>query len=401
MSALAEAAHGRRACRPKDPMTQSVRLQKVLASCGVASRRRSEELIVEGRVRVDGRIVTELGTRVDPRKQRIEVDGRRVTHDALVYIVLHKPRGVMSTLSDPEKRRTVVDLTHDVGIRVAPVGRLDFNTSGVLLLTNDGDFASGLSHPSAGVPKEYLAKVHGVVDEAVLERLSSSIQIDASKTVPAKVFVARREGDKTWLRITLREGKNRQVRRLVEHAGLSLMRLSRVGYAGIGVDDLPMGRWRSLTVDELKALKHDFGVPKRVRAGERAFHSGVPTAGGVGTRAAGTRAARPRSGRTGSSEAPSTPRGAAARRGAKATGGSRAGGGRGSKATGGSKAGSGRGAKATGGSKAGSGRGAESATGRGAPRGSQPERARSGKPPPKDVSSGRPKKRSSQKKTRR
>lgn len=354
-------------------MTQSVRLQKVLASCGVASRRRSEELIVEGRVRVDGRIVTELGTRVDPRKQRIEVDGRRVTHDALVYIVLHKPRGVMSTLSDPEKRRTVLDLTRDVGIRVAPVGRLDFNTSGVLLLTNDGDFASGLSHPSAGVPKEYLAKVHGVVDDAVLERLSSSIQIDASKTVPAKVFVARREGDKTWLRITLREGKNRQVRRLVEHAGLSLMRLSRVGYAGIGVDDLPMGRWRSLTVDELKALKHDFGVPKRVRAGERAFHSGVPTAGGVGPRAVATRTGRSRSGRTASSEAPPSHRGAAARRGVKATGGS----------------------------KAGSGRGAESAKGRGAPRGSQPERARGGKPSPKPASAGRPKKRPSQKKTRR
>jgi 23S rRNA pseudouridine2605 synthase len=273
-------------------MTQSIRLQKVLASCGVASRRRSEELIVDGRVRVDGRVVTELGTRVDPRRQRIELDGRRVTHDVLVYIVLHKPRGVMSTLSDPEKRRTVADLVRDVGIRVAPVGRLDFNTSGVLLLTNDGDFASGLSHPSAGVPKEYLAKVHGRVDDAVLERLASSIEIDTSKTVPARVGVARREGDKTWLRFILHEGKNRQVRRLVEHAGLSLMRLSRIGYAGIGVDDMPMGRWRALSVDELKALKRDFGVPKRVRAGERAFHSGVPSAGGGRAHTARDRSAK-------------------------------------------------------------------------------------------------------------
>ncbi len=268
-------------------MSRGERLQKVLASCGVASRRRSEELITEGRVRVDGRIVTELGTRVDPRRQRVEVDGRRVVHDVLVYIVLHKPRGIMSTLRDPEGRPTVAHQVRDLGIRVAPVGRLDFNTSGVLLLTNDGDFASGLSHPRAGVPKDYLVKVRGRVDDAVRERLASSIEIETKKTVPAAVAIVRREGDKTWLRFTLKEGKNRQVRRLVEHAGLSLMRLSRVAYAGIGVQDLSPGCWRVLTQDELKQLKRAFGVPKRVKATDRAFFAGVPTSGGEALRRPG------------------------------------------------------------------------------------------------------------------
>ncbi|MEZ4224053.1 MAG: pseudouridine synthase [Polyangiaceae bacterium] len=261
-------------------MTKEVRLQRALASAGVASRRASEELIVAGRVRVDGRVVRELGSKVDPRRQRIEVDGQRIVADILVYIVLHKPRGMMCTLRDPEGRPTVRDAVRDLGLRVAPVGRLDFNTSGVLLLTNDGDFAAGLSHPRAGVPKVYLAKVQGRVDEATLDKLGGSIEIGDSATRGAQVRVVRREGDKTWLELVLREGKNRQVRRLVEHAGLGLMRLSRTAYAGIGVEGLAPGEWRTLTVDELRQLKQSFGVPQRVRPPTRALHEGVPEQGG-------------------------------------------------------------------------------------------------------------------------
>jgi 23S rRNA pseudouridine2605 synthase len=149
----------------------SVRLQKVLAHAGVSSRRAAEELMSAGRVRVDGRIVTELGTKVDPRGARVEVDGQRVVRQASVYLVLHKPRGVVSTMSDPEGRTTVRDLLREVSAaRVYPVGRLDFNTSGALLVTNDGDFSVALMHPSKTVPKTYVVKVQGVMEDRELDR---------------------------------------------------------------------------------------------------------------------------------------------------------------------------------------------------------------------------------------
>jgi 23S rRNA pseudouridine2605 synthase len=245
------------------------RLQKILARAGIASRRHAEELILAGRVRVGGRIVSELGVRADPRRDRIEVDGKRVVAEPLAYIVLHKPRGVVSTLSDPEGRRTVADLVRGVGVRVVPVGRLDYHTSGVLLLTNDGEFASKLAHPSGGARKVYVTKVAGVVDEVGLERLRKSILIDGKKTEPAEVKRLRVEGSKTWLEITLREGRNRQVRRLGESAGFSVMRLARTQYAGVTAEGLRPGQWRHLTVDELTDIKHLYGVPKRAGAGEK------------------------------------------------------------------------------------------------------------------------------------
>jgi len=241
------------------------RLQKVLARSGIASRRKAEQLIVAGRVRVDGRVVTELGLSVDARRSRIEVDGQQVTAEPFVYLAWHKPREVMSTMNDPEGRSTVADFTQAVGVRVVPVGRLDFHTSGVMLLTNDGELASKLSHPASQVPKEYVAKVKGMVSEDSVERWKQSIVIDGRATRPAEVRRLRREGDKTWLAIVLREGRNRQVRRLGEAAGYQVMRLARVAYAGITVDGLKPGQWRHLTVDELKDLKRRFGVPARVR----------------------------------------------------------------------------------------------------------------------------------------
>ncbi|HET9959929.1 MAG TPA: pseudouridine synthase [Polyangiaceae bacterium] len=250
------------------------RLQKVLARAGIASRRASEALITEGRVSVDGRIVRELGVRVNARASRIEVDGKRLVAEPLVYIVLHKPRGVMCTLSDPEGRPTVAELLRDVGVRVVPIGRLDFHTSGALLCTNDGDFAGKLLHPRGKVPKEYVAKVRGVVDERALERWRESILIDGRATQPADVHLMRVEGDKSWLSIVLKEGRNRQVRRLGEATGFEVLRLVRVAHAGITAEKVLPGQWRHLTREELKALKQTYGVPHRIHTPPELDHMG-------------------------------------------------------------------------------------------------------------------------------
>lgn len=236
------------------PDTGLPRLQKVLAQAGVASRRHAEELIVAGRVRVAGRVVTTLGSRVDPARDLIEVDGRRVIAEPRAYVLFHKPRGVVSTMRDPAGRPSVADYVSGVGPRVVPVGRLDFQTSGVMLLTNDGAFARSLLHPSRGVLKEYVLKVKGQVDDAGLARLRESIEIDGRRTRPAQVERARSEDDKTWLNVLLHEGRNRQVRRLAEHAGYRVMRLVRRRFAGLSVDGLGAGEWRHLTRAELRAL---------------------------------------------------------------------------------------------------------------------------------------------------
>jgi 23S rRNA pseudouridine2605 synthase len=242
------------------------RLQKVLARAGIASRRKAEEIISEGRVRVDGVTVSELGTRVDARRSRIEVNGKRIVSEPLVYIIVNKPKGVVCTLSDPEGRRTIADLVRGVGARVYPVGRLDFATSGALLMSNDGEFAAVLQHPRHHVPKVYLAKLRGAVSEPELERWREPIEIDGKQTRPATVFISRRDAEHTFLQVELVEGKNRHIRRLAEYAGSELVRLVRLAHAGVSAEDLRPGHWRQLTVDELVKLKRAFGVPHRVRA---------------------------------------------------------------------------------------------------------------------------------------
>jgi 23S rRNA pseudouridine2605 synthase len=243
----------------------TVRLQKVLAHAGVASRRAAEELISAGRVRVDGRVVTELGTKVDPRAARVEVDGTRVVRQGGVYVVLHKPRGVVSTMSDPEGRPTVRDLIGEVSAaRVYPVGRLDFNTSGAILVTNDGDFSLALMHPRQAVPKTYVVKVQGIMADKDVDHWRKGVNLDDGKTQPAKVKLLRHEGDKTWLELTITEGRNQQVRRMGETTGFRVMRLARMSFAGIGTEDLAPGKWRYLTADELATLKKEYGVPKRI-----------------------------------------------------------------------------------------------------------------------------------------
>jgi 23S rRNA pseudouridine2605 synthase len=241
------------------------RLQKIISRAGVASRRSGEDLILAGRVRVNGRIVTELGAKADFGRDTIEIDGRRLTPEAPRYIVLHKPRGVVSTLSDPEGRPTVRGLLEGAGTRLYPVGRLDFATSGVLLATNDGEFANGLLHPRGGVPKTYVLKVKGTMTEADLERWSAGVELEEGRTRPADVRFLRHEEDKTWFEITLREGRNQQIRRMGEATGFPVMRLARTSFAGISNEGLRPGQWRPLTLDELLALRKEYGVPKRVR----------------------------------------------------------------------------------------------------------------------------------------
>ena len=240
------------------------RLQKVLARAGVASRRAAEALIVAGRVRVDGRVVQELGTKVDPRGSRVEVDGQRIAAELFVYVVLHKPRGVVSTMSDPEGRPSVRELLAEVPGRAYPVGRLDFATSGVLFATNDGDFAERMMHPRRAVPKTYVIKVSGVMEPKDLDVWRRGVELEDGKTLPAKAKLLRHEGDKTWFELTITEGRNQQVRRMGDATGFRVMRLARVAFAGITAEGLRPGMWRFLTPDELRTLKQEYGVPKRV-----------------------------------------------------------------------------------------------------------------------------------------
>jgi 23S rRNA pseudouridine2605 synthase len=260
--------------QPRPTGTQ--RLQKVLARAGVASRRHAEDLIRAGRVRVAGQVVTTQGMQVDPAHDVIEVDGRPVAAEPLAYVLFHKPRGVVSTMHDPAGRPAVADYVSGVGSRVVPVGRLDFQTSGVMLLTNDGDLARSLLHPSRNVVKEYVLKVKGDVDDAGLARLRESIEIDGRPTQPAHVERARADGANTWLEVVLHEGKNRQIRRLAEHAGYRVMRLTRSRFAGFTVAGLSAGEWRHLSaaeVSELRVEEPDYTRPSVKHAGVK--HSGV------------------------------------------------------------------------------------------------------------------------------
>lgn len=234
---------------------QKQRVQKVLARAGLGSRRQAEALIAAGRVRVGGKRVDRQGVVVDPRRDDVSVDGRRVSAEPLTYLLFHKPREVMCTMRDPLGRRSVVDYLRGAGARVVPVGRLDYQTSGVLLLTNDGDFAREMLHPSSGVVKEYVLKVKGAVDAAGLQRLRERIDIGGKWTRPARVERLRADENNTWLLVSLQEGKNRQVRRLAEHAGYRVMRLTRTRFAGLTAEGLRPGQWRELTAAELRTLR--------------------------------------------------------------------------------------------------------------------------------------------------
>ncbi|HMC40502.1 MAG TPA: pseudouridine synthase [Acidimicrobiales bacterium] len=232
------------------------RLQKVLAAAGIGSRRACEELIAAGRVSVNG-AVAELGRRVDPAADRVTVDGVPVaTRPGLVYYLLNKPAGVVSTASDPEGRPTVTGLVPGEP-RVFPVGRLDAATEGLLLLTNDGDLAHRLTHPSFGVEKEYLATVAGAPKPGAMRRLREGVDLEDGRTAPAKVSQVQPE----VLRITIHEGRNRQVRRMAEAVGHPIRRLVRTRIGPLRTGRLRPGDWRLLTQDEVRALERAAATP--------------------------------------------------------------------------------------------------------------------------------------------
>jgi len=233
------------------------RLQKTLARAGVASRRAAERLMLEGHVTVNGVPIRELGTKADPAIDDIRVDGRRIKlPERHRYILLNKPRGYVTTRSDPEGRPTVLDLVGDVRAYVYPVGRLDFESEGLLLLTNDGELTAKLTHPRHGVPRVYEARVLGVPDSHDLNRLARGIEIDGRRTQPADVaLVAHERGRHATLRVTIREGRNRQVRKMCEAIGHPVSRLRRVAFGPITDRHLKAGQWRDLTAEEVERLR--------------------------------------------------------------------------------------------------------------------------------------------------
>jgi 23S rRNA pseudouridine2605 synthase len=238
-----------------------VRLQKVLASAGVASRRASEELIAAGRVTVDGVRVTEQGLRVDPETAVIHVDGLRVTvATGLTYLALNKPPGVLSAMSDPEGRRTIADLLPERQERLFHVGRLDQDTEGLILLTNDGELAHRLSHPSYGVRKTYLAEVQGRPARDVGKRLREGVELEDGPVRVDEFRVAGQSGDRVMVEVVLHEGRKHVVRRLLAEVGLPVLRLVRTRVGAVLLGDLRPGRYRELGRVEVGRLYADVGL---------------------------------------------------------------------------------------------------------------------------------------------
>ncbi len=233
-----------------------IRLQKHLSQCGVASRRKAEELIESGKVRVNGKVAT-LGDKVDPKRDKVTVRGKNVVAvNEKVYIMLHKPRGFVTTMNDELGRKTVADLVKDVGVKVFPVGRLDRDSEGLLIMTNDGELANTLTHPSSHINKTYRVTVKGQVSEEQINELCSGIELDGRKTLPCDVFVIERKTDRTVLCFIITEGRNRQIRRMCEAVRLDVLRLKRTEIAGVKLGMLPQGSWRNLNEKELQRLSN-------------------------------------------------------------------------------------------------------------------------------------------------
>lgn len=235
-----------------------MRLQKILSQAGVASRRAAERLITDGRVSVNGHTVLELGTKADPDADEVRVDGSRIRAAArLRYVLLYKPRGYVTTRSDPQGRRTVLDLLAGVREYLYPAGRLDYDTEGLLLLTNDGELTAVLTHPRHGTERTYEAEVAGVPDGRALARLRTGVVLDGQRTRPARVvpLPTGRNTTRGLLRITIREGRNRQVRRMCEAVGHPVRRLARTRFGPLRDRHLQPGEWRDLTPAEVRALK--------------------------------------------------------------------------------------------------------------------------------------------------
>jgi len=226
-----------------------------LAKAGIASRRKAEELIRQGRVRVDGRVVTEMGVKVDPEAQNIECNGIPLsTQEKKIYILLHKPAGFLSTVHDPQGRPVVTDLLHNIAERVYPVGRLDLDTEGALLLTNDGELAQKILHPSHEVNKTYVARVQGRPGSKKLAALAGGIDLEGRRTWPAHIEVIERKSRETAIQIIIHEGRKRQVRKMFEAIGHPVLQLKRVAYGKLKLGELAPGKYRVLSPADIKLI---------------------------------------------------------------------------------------------------------------------------------------------------
>lgn len=236
-------------------MAKPERLQKYIARCGVSSRREAEKIISEGRVKVNKKTVTELGTKIDIDNDKVFLDGKLIKPEKeLYYIMLNKPKGYVTTAKDEFDRKTVLELASDIDARLYPVGRLDYDSEGLLFLSNDGDFTYRLTHPAHNISKEYHVIVSGSADMGHAMRLSEGVEIDGYVTKPAKVEVIEVRDRTSLISLTISEGKNRQVRRMCEAVGLPVLKLTRVNVGGVALGNLPKGKWRKLTDAEIIRL---------------------------------------------------------------------------------------------------------------------------------------------------
>lgn len=237
-----------------------IRLQKYLSQCAVASRRKSEELILAGKVKVNGKVAG-LGDKINPKRDTVTVSGKKIVSSKKhYYIMLHKPRGFITTMEDEMGRKCVAQLVKDVGARVYPVGRLDKDSEGLLIMTNDGDFANYLTHPSKHVPKTYRVTVRPSISDEQLIKFNEGIEIDGRMTAPADAHIIDKSADRVVLEVILYEGRNRQIRKMCDALGLEVARLKRTHIGSIKLGMLPQGKWRELTEDEVHKLKVSSGM---------------------------------------------------------------------------------------------------------------------------------------------
>ena len=246
---------------PRPSQTGAQRLNKVISTAGLASRRTADDWIRDGRVSVNGRTVTDLGTTVDPGKDRVAVDGREIpSAPSLIHIMLNKPFGYICTLKDPEGRPVVTDLLPDIPVRVYPVGRLDFDTLGLLLLTNDGPFAQRLTHPSYQVPRTYKATVSGYLTDEAMFALRNGIDLEDGPSGPSRVMIVSRTNRQSTVRITIKQGRSRQIRRMLEGVGYLVIHLMRTGFGPLNLGDLKLGQYRQLDEEEVSSLYRMVGL---------------------------------------------------------------------------------------------------------------------------------------------
>ncbi len=237
-------------------MEQQMRLQKFMALCGVASRRKCEEMILSGKIQINDRIVDTLGVKINPSKDQVKVNGKTIKiEQTKAYIMINKPRGYVSTLSDQFNRKTVIELIEgSITQRLYPVGRLDYDTEGLLLMTNDGDFTYAITHPKHHIDKTYIATVKGIPTLATIKKLRQGVEIENYSTSPAKVQVIKIMNASSQLKITIYEGKNRQVRKMCAAMGHPVIALKRIAIGDVQLGNLPLGKWRHLNQQEITKL---------------------------------------------------------------------------------------------------------------------------------------------------